>query len=58
MKRKKGYGRALLLAAAALALLLALGGCAQEKQEDIVQTDAQARETVLQFCSAIFGGAD
>ena len=57
MKLKKSYSQALLLAAA-LALLLALGGCAQEKQEDVVQTDVQARETVLQFCDAIFGGAD
>ncbi len=54
---KKTCSRMLLLAAAALALLLALGGCAQKK-ENAAQTDAQARETVLQFCDAIFGGAD
>lgn len=55
---KKTTGRILLTALTALALLLALGGCAQEKREDTGQNDSQAREAVAQCCADIFGGAE
>ena len=51
---KKTTGRIVLPAMTALALLLALSGCAQE--ENTVQSDVQAKETVLRFCDDIFGG--
>ena len=54
IERKKTYSRILLPAVTALALLFALSGCAQE-QEKTVQSDTQAKETILRFCDEIFG---
>ena len=54
---KKTTSRILLSALTALALL-ALSGCAQEKEKDTEQNDPQARETILQCCEAIFGSAE
>lgn len=53
---KKTTGWIVLPVMTALALLLALSGCAQE-QENTAQSDAQAKETVLRFCDEIFGSA-
>lgn len=41
---KKGYSRALLMAAAALALLFALGGCVQRTADDVRSVPQEARQ--------------
>ena len=54
---KKATSRIWLITLTAL-VLLSLGGCAQEKEENTEENDPQAREAILQCCELIFGSAE
>lgn len=49
---KKATSRIWLITLTAL-VLLSLGGCAQEKEENTEENDPQAREAILQCCELI-----